>query len=171
MSNYEQKYLTYKAKYFALKQKLSQNGGMPLETFGFPGSEYQVDIPDLAVSAPVASFPRPAIPTVRTFDTGVGTDPIPIAAPTPAPSPAPTTTIKETKTIHHILDPYYNPYLPALQYLQPKPYVRPYYEPAYSTDYLNYDPYEDKPRRASRRRSRKSSRKSSKKSSKRKSRK
>jgi hypothetical protein len=84
-----------------------------------------------------------------------------MAAPAPAPAPTATTTTKK-EIVHHILDPYYNPYLPALQYLQPKPYVRPYYEPAYSTDYLNYDPYEDKPRRASRRSSRrKSSRKSS----------
>lgn len=169
MSNYEQKYLTYKAKYFALKQKLSQKGGMP-DGDEFGPSGMPDFLPPSPVSAPVDPFPRPAIPTVRTFDTG--TDPIPMAAPAPAPAPITTTTTTKKEIFHHILDPFYNPYLPALQYLQPKPYIKTYYEPAYSTDYLNYDPYEDKPRRASRRRtSRRSSRKSSKKSSKRKSRK
>ena len=150
MSNYEQKYLTYKAKYFALKQKLSQKGGMPDAASG----------PDTP-----SDWIAPATPTIRTYDPNY-TPPAPVQAPT-------TTTIKETKTVHHILDPFYNPYLQALQYLQPKPYVKPYFEPAYTNEFLNYDPYEDKPRgasrRASRRASRKSSRKSSKKSSKRRS--
>ncbi len=160
MSNYEQKYLTYKAKYFALQQKLSQKGGMPEIAVG---DDTPID----------PNWIAPATPTIRTYDSSYTPAPVPMAAPAPAPA---TTTTTKKEIFHHILDPFYNPYLPALQYLQPKPYVRPYYEPAYSTDYLNYDPYEDKPRRASRRTSRRrtsrrSSRKSSKKSSKRKSRK
>ena len=168
MTDYQHKYLAYKAKYFALKQKLSQNGGRPDgDEFGPAGEPFPLQAPTPAPTS-ADNFPRPSTPVIRTYETaGVGTDPIPFSA------PAPTTTVKETKTVHHIFDPYYNPYLPALQYLQPKPYVRPYYEPAYTTDYLNYDPYEDKPRRSSRRSSkrRSSKRKTSKKSSKRRSRK